>query len=241
MGALKPRLQRSLTVTVKPAHTRLPRGGAFRSRKQPCNGHTKNIHVLPQTRQLRVERCISACDPLTRSNTTTMIADRYCLAALVTFVLFANHWSRDSLGALELPIESNATGFGLSPRQYNSLNAVYFMPNIVMPLVAAAFSQHHGVALMYVRLLRLVFLGSVFIAFGAIVAKSVCDNLEAENRRCSDVHTDVPFALTLAGRIISGVAYEAVDVVGPIGLLAPHFRDRWSTLGTLAFGLEELT
>ena len=55
------------------------------------------------------------------------IEDRHLLAALVTWILLGNHWVRDSIGALELPLESNATGYGLSRRQYNSLNAIYFL------------------------------------------------------------------------------------------------------------------
>jgi hypothetical protein len=45
---------------------------------------------------------------------------RYSLVGLVCWNLFANHWARDSIGALEIPLESD---YGLSVRQYNSLSA----------------------------------------------------------------------------------------------------------------------
>uniref|UniRef100_A0A7S1J4V9 Uncharacterized protein n=1 Tax=Eutreptiella gymnastica TaxID=73025 RepID=A0A7S1J4V9_9EUGL len=35
-----------------------------------------------------------------------------------------------------------------------------------------------------------------------------------------------PFRLLVAGRVLMGVAYEAVDMV-PIGFLAPRFQDTW--------------
>ena len=33
----------------------------------------------------------------------------YALACCVTYNLFANHWNRDSIGALELPLDEKAT------------------------------------------------------------------------------------------------------------------------------------
>ena len=36
---------------------------------------------------------------------------RIQLATLVTYVLFANHWNRDGIGALEIPLESNHSGY----------------------------------------------------------------------------------------------------------------------------------
>ena len=55
---------------------------------------------------------------------------RYLLPVLVSWNLFANHWSRDSIGALEIPLEEE---YGLSVRQYNTLSAAYFAPNLPVP------------------------------------------------------------------------------------------------------------
>ena len=58
---------------------------------------------------------------------------RHIVACLVTWNLFSNHWSRDSIGALEIPLEDEAE-FGFSVRQYNALSAAYFAPNIPVPI-----------------------------------------------------------------------------------------------------------
>ena len=55
----------------------------------------------------------------------------YGICTLVTWNLFCNHWNRDSVGALELNLETPP--FALSVRQYNSLSAAYFAPNVPVP------------------------------------------------------------------------------------------------------------
>ena len=71
---------------------------------------------------------------------------RHWLAILTTYVLLVNHWARDCIGALEIPLESNATGYGLTPRQYNSLSSIYFLPNALVPIIAGVISQRNGAA-----------------------------------------------------------------------------------------------
>ena len=55
----------------------------------------------------------------------------YGICTLVTWNLFCNHWNRDSVGALELNLETPP--FALSVRQYNSLSAACFAPNVPVP------------------------------------------------------------------------------------------------------------
>ena len=155
------------------------------------------------------------------------IEDRHLLAALVTWILLGNHWVRDSIGALELPLESNATGYGLSPRQYNSLNAIYFLPNVLMPIVSGVMAQRRGAAKVLVEFLRLLFLGSVLTAAGALIASALS---------VQEAHSDVPYGLTLAGRALAGIAYESVDMT-PIGLLSPRFRESWASVVGIINGL----
>lgn len=142
----------------------------------------------------------------------------YALACCVTYNLFANHWNRDSIGALELPLENDPT-FGFSVRQYNSLSAAYFAPNIPVPFVAGVLSQIYGPALIYVGFGVAAFCGNVLFAAAAL--------------------TPPRYALLLSGRVMTGIAYEALDMV-PIGLLSPRFEGQWGTMVGVINGVNRL-
>ena len=60
--------------------------------------------------------------------------------------LFANHWSRDSVGALEIPLEAEEDEFGLSVAEYNSLSSAYFGFSMPVPILAGLLSQAYGPA-----------------------------------------------------------------------------------------------
>ena len=60
--------------------------------------------------------------------------------------LLINHWARDSIGALELPLESEEDGLHLTVRQYYFLSGIYFLPNIVVPLLAGVVAESFGAA-----------------------------------------------------------------------------------------------
>lgn len=131
----------------------------------------------------------------------------YGICTLVTWNLFCNHWSRDCVGALELPLEEPP--FALSVRQYNSLSAAYFAPNVPVPILAGMLAQSYGPAAVYVGFATVAFAGNVLM--GAACA--------------------VPcYPLLLAGRALTGFAYEALDLV-PIGMLAPRFASSWALVG----------
>ena len=140
--------------------------------------------------------------------------DRVVLATCVTYVLFANHWARDSIGALELPFERTDGIYALSARQYNSLTSVYFFPNIFVPILSGILAQRGDVATTYVQFLTLLACGNVMVALSALVASD---------------GTMGAFSLLLFGRLLMGAAYEAVDML-PIGLMAPRFPKSWATL-----------
>lgn len=152
---------------------------------------------------------------------------RYTLAVLVTYILFVNHWVRDSIGALEIPLESNATGYGMNPRQYNSLSSLYFLPNVVVPIVTGVLAQRTNAAAVLMSVLKLLFVGSALVATGALIADSI---------KVVPAHSDVPYGLTLAGRCLMGIAYEAIDMLGPFGMLAPLFTDKWPLIVGLVQG-----
>ena len=125
---------------------------------------------------------------------------RAALIGLVTFNLFANHWSRDSVGALEIPLEDDT--FGLSVREYNSLSAAYFAPSVPVPIAAGIFSQLFGPA-------NTLLLFSCFAFAG-----NVC--MMAGSRAASELRRRYP--LLLVGRLVratphsqppSGSAFQA--------------------------------
>ena len=144
---------------------------------------------------------------------------RHIAAALVTMNLFCNHWSRDSVGALEIPLEAE---FGFSVMQYNALSAVYFAPNLPVPILAGIISQVFGPANCLVGFALFAFLGNALVMLGATATAS------AER-----------YGLVLAGRAFMGVAYEAIDVL-PIGLMQPRFADKWALLVGIINGVNRL-
>ena len=133
---------------------------------------------------------------------------RYAIAILVTYNLFSNHWSRDSVGALEIPLEAD---YNFSVRQYNSLSAAYFAPNLPIPIVAGIIAQAFGPANCLLAFALVAFVGNALVGLGVASAS-------------------MRYILILAGRILMGVAYEAIDVL-PIGLMQPRFPDKWALLG----------
>ena len=138
------------------------------------------------------------------------VTARYVLCACVAYGLFCNHWSRDSLGALEVPLETDEP-YSLSVHTYNSLTSVYFLPNMCVPIIAGVIAQRYGAATTYASFFLLAACGNFFVAVSAGVGASGASGL------------------IFLGRALMGVAYEAVDVL-PVGILAPRFPDRWSTV-----------
>lgn len=50
---------------------------------------------------------------------------------------FGNHYARDSLGALELQME---TDLGITSEQFATINSIYFIPSIFAPVLAGIFT-----------------------------------------------------------------------------------------------------
>jgi len=93
---------------------------------------------------------------------------RWLIAGCVILLLSSNHWARDSLGALEVPMEAPGP-FALSVVQYNALTAGYFVPNIVVPLLAGGFAQQFGPANAIVLFCFFAALGNGLVALSALV------------------------------------------------------------------------
>jgi MFS family permease len=66
---------------------------------------------------------------------------KWLLPVIVGMIMFANHYTRDSVGALEKELEKSMR---MSPSTYLDLNSVYFLPNIATPLIAGMLVDRVG-------------------------------------------------------------------------------------------------
>ncbi len=69
------------------------------------------------------------------------MALKWWLCFLVAAVLFSNHFTRDSVGALEKQIEDSKI---LTVLEYDRMQTTYFLPNIFTPLAAGMFIDKFG-------------------------------------------------------------------------------------------------
>ncbi len=117
--------------------------------------------------------------------------------------MLVNHYTRDTVGALEKQMEVD---LGLSPAQYSTLNSLYFMPNIIAPLFIGILSEKSGRP-------------ATFLLYTAIVGAigNVIFVLAAENSNLS---------MFYLGRFLAGCVYEVIDTI-PIIILGPLFRANW--------------
>lgn len=143
---------------------------------------------------------------------------RWCMLACFTWVLFANHWSRDSVGALQMALEVEP-GFEFTPSQYNSLTSIFFASNCVMPMAAMALAQATQQTYAYGLFIALLTIGNLLVGAAPL--------------------TESVLGVMLVGRAIMGVAYEAVDML-PIGFLLPRFADSWATTVGIINGANRL-
>ena len=125
----------------------------------------------------------------------------YFIAFCIASVVFANHFCRDTPGALERELEASV----MDVKQYHTLQSVFFLPNILSPLVASFFEDTANL-LIYTTTLASV--GTFVFAFGA--------------------HSSSVGVMYL-GRFLSGCMYELIDVI-PIILLGPLMKNEWGSM-----------
>ena len=127
---------------------------------------------------------------------------KWMIPILVSFILFTNHYTRDTLGALEKQLESD---MDMSPATYSHLSSIYFLPNIITPLIAGVFMEKLGglVKCFYYAILINV-IGNALFAFG--------------------IQTQTYWLLYL-GKLISGSMYEIIDALLPITYTGPLFPE----------------
>lgn len=128
---------------------------------------------------------------------------RWLMPCCIGMVMFCNHYVRDSVGALEKELE--ATLF--SAQQYTLLNGIYFLPNVLTPVIIGVFTEKLGGP-------SICFLYSAIIAAGGDIIFGLGVHLNS-----------VP--LSALGRLLTGSMYEVLDALMPITYLSPYFDREW--------------
>jgi MFS family permease len=121
----------------------------------------------------------------------------------VGFIMFGNHYVRDSLGALEKQFESH---LGYTTQEYANLNALYFFPNIITPLLAGMVLDKIGVSRSFLYAVLIASVGHLFFALGI------------------QIHSKI---IVFLARGLSGSVYEIIDALLPITYLGPLFQNEF--------------
>ena len=131
---------------------------------------------------------------------------RWIIPFLTSSLIFVNHYCRDSVGALEKQLESEV---GITASQYGTLNALYFLPNIITPLlVGTAADKLGGAPTCLVLAVITASFGHILFAFAVQIRNS---------------------SLLFVGRILAGSVYEVIDFL-PIVCTGALFKDEWGTI-----------
>ena len=124
----------------------------------------------------------------------------WLLPLFSSLIIFGNHYARDSVGAVQLQMEADITNF--SADQYSMMNALFFVPSTIAPLIAGMFVTTFG--------------GPPRLQFYAVFLASVGHIIFSFGVQFSLVY------LIFFGRFIAGFMYEIIDMT-PIVILFPIF------------------
>ena len=131
---------------------------------------------------------------------------RWIIPFLTSSLIFVNHYCRDSVGALEKQLESEV---GITSSQYGTLNSLYFLPNIITPLlVGTAANKLGGAPACLVLGVVVASVGHIIFAFAVQIQNA---------------------SLLFVGRILAGSVYEVIDFL-PIVCTGALFKDEWGTI-----------
>jgi hypothetical protein len=126
---------------------------------------------------------------------------KWSVPLLVALQLATNHYVRDAVGALERQLEEEL----ITPHDYSLLNAFYFFPNIITPMLAGIFVEKiGGVVLGYIYSLWISLFGHLIFSLGIQYANK---------------------SLMLCGKALSGSMYEILDALMPILYLGALYKD----------------
>lgn len=131
---------------------------------------------------------------------------RFVVPFLTSLLIFVNHYCRDSVGALEKQMEHE---LDMTEAQYGSLNSLYFLPNIITPLLVGTAAEKMGGAptcLVYA------------VTFGAIGHAIFALGCETKS-----------VSVLFFGRMLAGMVYEVIDFL-PIVCTGALFKDEWGKI-----------
>lgn len=129
----------------------------------------------------------------------------YLFPVAVCMVIFTNHYTRDSVGALERQLETeNLLQF--NNKLYSQLNSVYFAPNIITPLLGSMITNLIG--------------GPCQLMFVSSIVASIGQFLFVMGLKFHSI------SILFIGRFITGSMYEVIDCL-PYGILSPLYQENW--------------
>ena len=138
---------------------------------------------------------------------------RWYIPVFICIILFINHYTRDTVGALERQIEED---LHISISEYSMLNSLFFVPNTIIPMFATLLCIWLGGTTQVVLFgVSVTSCGHVLFAIGASM----------QSNHVMDF-----------GRLISGSTYELIDCV-PIAIVGPLFRSEWGMLVGIVNGI----
>lgn len=131
----------------------------------------------------------------------TFFVIKWSVPLLIAVQLSTNHYVRDAVGALERQLEDEL----ITPHDYSLLNAFYFFPNIITPLLAGIFVEKiGGVVSGYIYSLLISLIGHLIFSLG----------IQFTNK-----------GLMFFGKALSGAMYEILDALMPILYLGALYKD----------------
>jgi hypothetical protein len=169
------------------------------ARRQPFSEEVNEM-VMVKTSQSDGREIITDEDYVRNRSCQSWI--RWLLPVFVGLILFCNHYSRDCPGALEKPIENELS---FTQQDYSILNSLYFVPNIISPLIAGMFiDKLGGIVNCFYLSLAIASLGHICFGLGATWESK---------------------GIMYLGKGLSGSMYEIIDAVMPIVYLSVLFKD----------------
>lgn len=133
---------------------------------------------------------------------------RWTFAIVVSLIFSANHYSRDTPGAIEKQLETDIEGF--TPKDYSMINSLYFFPNMITPLFAGMLIEKlGGIHNSFLISVSIAAIGHVLFAFGV-------------------QYDHIP--TIFVGKVISGSMYEIIDCVMAVTYMAPVFQDDYQVI-----------
>ena len=129
----------------------------------------------------------------------------YIVLLCMGLIVFANHYTRDSIGALERQLETS--NLNISTQDYAYFNLLYFLPNVLSPLIGGIILQKYNYPCQFIIVSCIISgIGGIMLASGVQYQQTW---------------------LLYIGRLLSGIFYECIDTF-PVLVVRPLFESNWS-------------